>query len=117
MSRERGAVGEKAARKALRRAGYRILEKNVRTPSGEIDIVALDGDVLCFVEVKARSGDAFGSPEEALDDVKRRRFRAAANEILRARRLTGRPHRLDLVAVELSASGDVTRVRVIPGVR
>jgi putative endonuclease len=86
----------------------------VRAPSGEIDIVALDGDVLCFVEVKARRGDRHGSPEEALDDVKRRRIRDAADEIVRARRLTGRPRRFDLVAVDLSEDGEPVRVRVRP---
>jgi putative endonuclease len=116
LSRERGAAGERAARKALRRAGYKILESNVQAPSGEIDIVALEGDLLCLVEVKARAGDAHGAPEEALDASKRRRLRAAASEILRARGLAGRPHRFDLVAVDLDERGRPREVRIRPGV-
>ncbi len=114
MSRERGAVAEKAARRALKRAGYRILETNVHSPSGEIDIVALDGDILCLVEVKARSGTSHGSPEEALDGPKRRRLRAAAAEILASRGLSGRPHRFDLVAVDLAADGKPETIRILP---
>jgi len=116
LSRERGAVAEKAARRALKRAGYRILDTNVHSLSGEIDIVALDGDILCLVEVKARAGRTHGSPEEALDGSKRRRLRAAASEILAARGLSGRPHRFDLVAVDLSATGKPETIRIVPEV-
>jgi putative endonuclease len=116
VSTERGAAGERAARRALRRAGYRILETNVHAASGEIDIVALDGDVLCLVEVKARCGPTHGTPEEALDSTKRRRLRAAAGEILRARGLRGCRHRFDLVAVDLSPAGEPLAVRILPGV-
>ena len=116
MSQDRGAAGEKAARRALKRAGYRILETNVLAPSGEIDIVAMDGEVICLVEVKARSAASYETPEQALDAPKRRRLRAAASEILASRGLSDRPHRYDLVAVDLSESGKPTRVRILPGV-
>ena len=66
------------------------------------------------IEVKARCGDSHGSPEEALDATKRRRLRAAASEMLRARGLTGRPCRFDLVAVDLSPDGKPLRVRILP---
>jgi putative endonuclease len=114
--RDRGAAGERAAAKALRRAGYKILERNVRTPSGEIDIVAREGDLLCIVEVKARTGRRHGSPEEGLTPTKIRRLRAAAAEMLRSRGLAGHPHRFDLVAVDLSEEGDPIAVRLHRGV-
>jgi len=114
LSRRTGAAAERAARRALKRAGYRILDTNVHSPSGEIDIVALDGDVICLVEVKARSGPSHGSPEEALDATKRRRLRAAASEILTSRGLAGHPHRFDLVAVDLDDRGKPETVRVLP---
>jgi putative endonuclease len=112
MATDRGRAGERAARRALRAAGYRILDRNVRTPSGEIDVVALDGETLCVIEVKARSGDRHGTPEEALDGPKRRRLRAAARDLLRSRGLAGRAHRFDLVAVDLSPAGEPVRVRI-----
>ncbi len=77
---------ERAAEKALRDAGYEILARNFVTRSGEIDIVAREGAVLCFVEVKGRTGDRFGAPEDAVTGEKRRRiFRAAQTYLARAR--------------------------------
>jgi len=60
-----GELGETLACEELRRRGYAILERRYRTRYGEIDIVARHGDVLVFVEVKARAGDAFGTGAEA----------------------------------------------------
>jgi len=71
----RGALGEKMARKFLRRKGYKILYCNFRGHSGgEIDIVARDDDTLVFVEVKTRGGEMFGRPVAAVDQKKRRRI-------------------------------------------
>jgi putative endonuclease len=75
---------ERAAERALRDAGYEILSRNFLTRSGEIDIVAREGAVLCFVEVKGRSDVRFGAPEEAVTGEKRRRiFRAAQTYLAR----------------------------------
>ena len=71
---KRGKLGEKLAVKLLQKKGFKILEKNFRSKLGEIDIVALDpstssgrgGDVLVFVEVKARWTKEYGPPEEAV---------------------------------------------------
>ena len=68
--------------------------------------------MIRFVEVKARSGDRFGTPEEAFDREKRRRIRAAAREILEARRLRGAAHAFDLVAVDLDANGSPRSTRI-----
>lgn len=62
----KGQIGESIASNLLRRQGYTILETNFRVRFGEIDIIALDGDTLVFVEVKARWSDRFGAPEEAV---------------------------------------------------
>lgn len=59
---ERGRRAEREAALFLRRRGYRIIAQNVRTKLGEIDLVALKGDLVVFVEVKARSSDEFGTP-------------------------------------------------------
>ena len=68
-----GELGETLACDELRRRGYAILERRYRTRYGEIDIVARHGDVLVFVEVKARAGDAFGTGAEAVTAYKQRR--------------------------------------------
>jgi putative endonuclease len=77
-----GRAGEDAAAAYLSGLGYRIERRNLRTPDGEIDIVARDGDTLVFVEVKARRSHAFGSAVGAVDARKRARIRAVAEDYL-----------------------------------
>lgn len=61
-----GKKGERIARKMLEEKGYQILETNWRNEKDEIDIIAMDGDELVIVEVKTRSSDYFGMPEDAV---------------------------------------------------
>ena len=108
-----GELGETLACDELRRRGYAILERRYRTRYGEIDIVARDGDVLVFVEVKARVGSAFGTGAEAVTRFKQRRVARMAADFLVRRRLSDRPCRFDVVSV---AVGDgVPRIEVIAG--
>jgi putative endonuclease len=65
-NREVGIWGEQAAAEYIQKKGYEILEKNIRTPHGEIDIIARVEDVIVFVEVKTRTSRSFGLPEEGL---------------------------------------------------
>ena len=83
MHRKRlGDRGEKLAAKYLIRNGYEIVEKNYRSPYGEVDIIAKRGDILAFIEVKTRLTDTYGSPSEAVgSDHKRRYVRAAKSYI------------------------------------
>ena len=74
----KGRAGEDAAARFLAGLGYRVLERNLRVPGGEIDLVALDGRTLVFVEVKRRDGRSFGSALSAVDPAKRRRLRTLA---------------------------------------
>ena len=69
-SKQRGSLAENYAEKLLKKKGYRILERNFRTPFSEIDIIAIKRSVLVFVEVKARWGVKFGKPEEAVNSRK-----------------------------------------------
>ena len=73
-----GKWGESAAEAYLINKGYSILEKNLRTPYGEIDIVASIDGLIVLVEVKARTSRTFGLPEEALTYRKLRHMRACA---------------------------------------
>ena len=94
-----GAAGEKAAARFLRTQGYRLLTRNFSTPHGEVDIIAADGDTLCFIEVKTRaSGDA-PPPHTAVTPTKQRRLRAAATAYLTAKRLHNRLCRFDVLSL------------------
>jgi putative endonuclease len=96
---ERGAEGEKFALRVLKKAHYKILEQNFRTPVGEIDIVARDRDFLVFVEVRTKSSIEFGLPQETILKRKKERLCKAARWYLQKNRLDDAPCRFDVVAV------------------
>ncbi|MEW6108088.1 MAG: YraN family protein [Nitrospirota bacterium] len=73
-----GKEGEKIAVEFFRKKGYLIIEKNYRTPLGEIDIIAKDRDVIVFIEVKTRTDDLFGHPSEAVNRRKKDKIRKVA---------------------------------------
>lgn len=100
-----GRRGEDAAAEFLRRRGFEILARNVRTAFGEIDAVALDGEVIVFVEVKARRG---GGGLEAVDARKQRRLTRLAQAFLARAGWLGRAARFDVVAV--ASDGACTHV-------
>lgn len=94
--------GEALAALFLRLKGFKIEARNWRCPAGEIDIVAWDRDTLVFVEVKTRTGDRAGTPEEAVTQAKQRRLVRLA-EVYLARGSETPPCRFDVVAVSVSA--------------
>lgn len=73
-----GQWGEHMAADYLQAMGYEVLEQNVRTPYGEIDLVARHGEITVFIEVKTRSTTSLGLPEEAITPHKREHMLAAA---------------------------------------
>ncbi len=97
-----GRRGERAAEKHLRRNGYRIVARNFRAAGAEIDLVAIDGDTLVFVEVKTRRSRAAGAPEEAVDERKQKRMRRAAEVFARRYRADEIEMRFDIIAVDAS---------------
>ncbi len=103
-----GKRGEGLAAAHLRGLGYRILERNCRLTTGELDIVARDGPVLVFVEVKTRSGTRFGSPLEAVTLSKQRQLVKAASEYLGRKGLHDSPVRFDVVGVLVADEGAST---------
>jgi putative endonuclease len=108
----RGRRAEQLAVEELVRLGYRILATNVRLRHAEIDAVALDGRALCFIEVRSRSQDRFGSAEESIDARKQRRLIAGARELL-ARGGWPRHERVRFDVVAIDARGEPARLRVI----
>ena len=99
-TREVGFQAEARAERELVRLGYRILDRNFRGKRGELDLVAEDGDVLCFVEVRSRGRLDLGLPEETINREKRRRIALAAEEWLLAQRSPERVCRFDVVAID-----------------
>ncbi len=100
-----GAEGEEIAARFLQKRGYVILTRNFRTDQGEIDIVAKEGATVVFVEVKARSGGQFGTPELAVDLRKQEKLSRSALLYLSRKYPDGCPCRFDVVAVQQGAEG------------
>ena len=108
-----GQRWERLAERRLKAEGYRIRERNFRARGGEIDFVAEQDGVLCFVEVKGRRGPRFGSPAEAVDEEQQRRLVLAAEQYLAARRAGRVPCRFDVVSIR--DGGDGTVLEILPG--
>ena len=104
-----GRAGEEMAARFLRKTGYRLVAANFVAPvgrnsrgavvTGEIDLVALDGDVLCFVEVKTRRSDDFASPLAAIDLRKQRQITRTARVYRKIFDLAGVAYRFDAVTI------------------
>src|SRR5688572_19038050 len=94
-----GKIGEDMAADYLVGAGYHIVGRNVRTRFGELDIVAMLGRTVVFVEVKTRGSDRCGTPFESVDERKQIRLRSLAWSFLQERGWRGRPIRFDVIAV------------------
>ena len=103
-NRARGSSAERAAADYLRAHGYEIVAQNVATDAGEIDVVARDGETLCFIEVKARAGGGYGPAIEAVDARKRYRLARAAALYL-AWNPTDRPCRFDVLGLDAGDAG------------
>ena len=110
-----GKQGEALAVKLLQENGYRILQQNVRSRFGEIDLVAQEGPVLCFIEIRTRSGFRFGLPEESITHRKRWQLTRLAHWYIQFHRLDDRPVRFDVVSLLVAPDGSVARSRLIKG--
>jgi putative endonuclease len=108
-----GQAAEDAAAAWLARAGFAVLERNVRFPEGEIDLVCRDGDAIVFVEVKCRRAHWGEGPGDAVSWDKRRRLVGLAQHYLKARRLTSARCRFDVVAVTVGRDGALA-IRHLP---
>ncbi|MDE6373554.1 MAG: YraN family protein [Clostridia bacterium] len=96
--RRLGFWGERRAAQYLKRAGYSIVERNFRCPFGEVDLIAEREDVLAFVEVKTRTTDAFGAPNEAVDGRRKQRYINCARYYFADREID-RTVRFDIIEV------------------
>jgi putative endonuclease len=97
-----GRLGEDLAANALKSYGYRIAERNVKVYKREIDIVAVDGETLVFIEVKTRGDHSFGKPLEAVDKKRRERLRKAGELYVMTKKLGKASIRFDVVTVDFT---------------
>ena len=100
----KGTIGEDLAVEYLIKKGYRVLQRNYRFEHGEIDIIAEDGSVLVFVEVKARRSKEFGEPEDAVTPRKRKKIRATADGYLFENNIDDKECRFDVIAIDYQNS-------------
>jgi putative endonuclease len=98
-NRSRGQWGENLAARHYTQLGCRVLDRNWRSSTGELDLIVLDGDLHVFCEVKTRASDLFGPAAAAVTVAKQRRIRQLGVEWLRAHDLGHMPVRFDVAAV------------------
>ncbi len=99
LKKSLGDRGEDAAARFLKRQGYHILARHFDSPLGELDIVAVDGRTVVFVEVKTRRSDDAGRASDAIDSRKEQRMTQAALGYLKSNRLLEYSARFDVVAI------------------
>ena len=115
MTKQRQALGlqgERVAARWLLRDGWRLLDHRFRSGHRDIDLVMQRGTTVAFIEVKARRGDAFGSPVEAVHFRKQRELGRSARVWVDRNGSTGQDYRFDVVGVLIS--GTTVRVRHVP---
>ncbi|OGP49178.1 MAG: YraN family protein [Deltaproteobacteria bacterium RBG_13_43_22] len=96
-----GRKGEDLAFELLKKRGYKVLERNFKSPLGEIDIIAREGRSLAFVEVKTRLSSNFGTAKWAVGPRKQRKLSMVALDYLKRHSLLEQPARFDVVAIDL----------------
>jgi putative endonuclease len=106
-----GKAGEDRAARFLAKQGYKILERNYRVPSGEIDLIALHQGEVVFVEVKTRTSDAFGAPELAVTPRKQRQMVKAALGYIKYKKLHQVPCRFDVVAINEASEKEIELIQ------
>jgi putative endonuclease len=109
----RGKIGERAAKKFLKKQGLKFLAANFRSEHGEIDLVFRDGDCLVFAEVKTRSSETWTRPAAAVDARKKKLLSQTALDYLKLLKNPEVKFRFDIVEV-LLADGAVREVRHLP---
>lgn len=110
---ETGRLGEELAVNALTVHGYEIYERNWRSVDGEIDIIAMDGDTLVFVEVKTRVGTRMGNPADAVDEAKVYRLQETALAYIQWEDLEPMPNwRIDIMGILLTKEHKVRRINL-----
>ncbi|MDD4957232.1 MAG: YraN family protein [Candidatus Omnitrophica bacterium] len=112
-NRNIGMLGEQMAARFMRARGFRIIERNSRTPFGEIDIICVKNDLLVFVEVKTRISEKYGAPAFAINRYKARKLVENCSYYMAAHRHLPRSPRIDVITVNLDHRGGFKILRHI----
>ena len=99
LNRLFGSAGEKAAIRYLKQQGFRVVIQNYENRAGEIDVIALDGQTIVFVEVKTRRNDSKGNPLDAVDHTKQQQILRAAQLYLKETDLFQQSVRYDVIGL------------------
>ena len=105
-----GGLGEDLAVEMLKDKGYKIIERNVESKFGEIDIVAAKKGEVVFVEVRSKTGKDFGLPEETIDFYKKKKLIENAKRYINYRGVDN-PYRIDVIGIVFSKNKEVLRSR------
>lgn len=111
-----GKRGEDLAAQWLTERGFTVLARNWRRPCGELDLIVERGDEIIGVEVKTRTGDAMGAPEEAVTLSKQRKLLLTLQTYLMETGAEQRPYRIDALAIQLSHAGAPLAIRHYPAI-
>ncbi|NLM74728.1 MAG: YraN family protein [Clostridiaceae bacterium] len=113
-NRHLGSIGEKIASRYLEENGYRILARNFRAGKiGEIDIIGWDGDFLCFIEVKSRTNNRFGTPAEAVSPAKQATIRRIAQIYMQKYGFSENPVRFDVVELNMTKDYEPKNIQIL----
>jgi putative endonuclease len=108
--KEVGKLGETLAAEYLKNNGLGIIEINYRCPCGEIDIIAQENDYIVFTEVRTKTGNLFGTPEESISQIKKKHLIETAYTYLDEKDKRESNWRIDFIAVELDHNSKPTRI-------
>ncbi|HIT55085.1 TPA: YraN family protein [Candidatus Galligastranaerophilus intestinigallinarum] len=114
-NKEIGKYGENLAKKYLENLGYKILDMNYKySRYGEIDIIALYKNELCFVEVKTRRNNKFGTPMEAITKDKLIKIQLSAKNYIQEKKPKFEHYRIDAISIELKENKEeITHIKNI----
>jgi len=108
-----GKKAEEAAALYLRNQGYKIIERNFRCSFGEMDIIAEDGDVLVFVEVRSRRSSAYGLPQETVAWLKQQKLRRLAVYYLKIKNAGEKKCRFDVIGILFNQNAEIKSLDLI----
>ncbi len=97
-----GNLGEKIAKKYFKKQGYKIIKQNFTNRAGEIDLIVKNKDQLVFVEVKTRTNQNFGYPEESIDSRKQNKIIRTAQNYLYKEKIFSENYRFDVISIEIN---------------
>jgi len=105
-----GKLGEQLAGNYLKNKGYKIIAQNYHTREGEIDLICRKDKVFYFIEVKTRTNQAFGWPEEAVTDQKLEKISLAAEKYLIEKQINSE-WQIDIISINLNQTGKETKIK------